>query len=91
MLAIQAHYHEGHIQLDQLAQQGIPRDADVVVLFLPKSTSLTTPLPTNSAAALSTVAASLSPEQRAAWHMQSQSGFAQTDLLNPAEDVWNHA
>lgn len=87
MLAIQAHCHEGHIQLDQLAQLGIPRDAEVVVVFLPKGTSL----PTNSAAALSTVAASLSPEQRAAWHMQSQSGFAQTDLLNPAEDVWNHA
>ncbi len=87
MLAIQAHCHQGHIQLDHLAQQGIPLDADVVVLFLPKSTSL----PTSDAAALSTVAASLSPEQRAAWHMQSQSGFAQTDLLNPAEDVWNHA
>ncbi len=87
MLAIQAHCHEGRIQLDQLAQLGIPRDAEVVVVFLPKGTSL----PTNSAAALSTVAASLSPEQRAAWHMQSQSGFAQTDLLNPAEDVWNHA
>lgn len=84
MLAIQAHCHAGHIQLDQ---QGIPQDADVVVLFLPKST----PQLTSSAAALSTLAASLSPEQHAAWHMQSQSGFAQTDLLNPAEEVWNHA
>jgi hypothetical protein len=49
-------------------------------------------LPTNSSAILlSTVAASLSPEQRATWLMQSQSSFAQTDLLNPSEDVWNDA
>lgn len=87
MLAIQAHCHEGHIQLGELAQLGIPRDAEVVVVFLPMGTSL----PTNSAATLRTLTASLSPEQRTAWHMQSQSGFAQTDLLNPAEDVWNYA
>jgi len=87
MLAIQAHCHEGHIQLDPQAHLNMPRDAEVVVIFLPKGTSL----PASSAAAASTVAASLSPEQRAAWLMQSQSGFAQTDLLNPAEDVWNHA
>lgn len=87
MLAIQAHCHEGHIQLDAQAQQGIPRDAAVVVIFLPKGTLL----PTDNAAAINTAIASLSPEQRAAWHLQSQSGFAQTDLLNPAEDVWNHA
>ena len=87
MLAIQAHCQDGHIQLDLQAYQDIPRDAEVVVIFLPKGTSL----PTNSAAALNAVCASLSPEQRAAWHMQSQSGFAQTDLLNPEEDVWDHA
>jgi len=33
---------------------------------------------------------SLSPEQHAAWRMQSMSSFAQTHLLAPAEDVWNH-
>ena len=84
MLAIQAHCHAGLIQLDQ---QDIPQDADVVVLFLPKSTAQ----PTSSAAVVRTYAASLSPEQTALWQMQSSSGFAQTDLLNPAEDVWNHA
>lgn len=31
MLAIQAHYHDGHIQL---ATEGLPRDSKVVVLFL---------------------------------------------------------
>ena len=87
MLAIKAHWHDGHIQLDQQDQQDIPQDADVVVLFLPKST----PQAASSATALSVLAASLSPDQRALWQMQSQSGFAQTDLLNPAEDVWNHA
>lgn len=32
----------------------------------------------------------LSSDQLSAWRMQSMSGFAQTDLLDPAEDVWNH-
>ena len=87
MLAIQARCHDGHIQLDPLDQQIIPRDADVIVLFLPKS-----PVPgSNTAAAITDLAASLNPEQRAAWHMQSKTGFAQADLLQPAEDVWNHA
>lgn len=31
MLAIQAHYHDGHIQI---ATEGLPRDSKVVVLFL---------------------------------------------------------
>ena len=84
MLAIQAHCHAGHIRLDQ---QDIPQDAEVVVLFLPANATQFT----GSTAALSTLFASLSPEQRALWQLQSQSGFAQSDLLNPAEDVWNNA
>lgn len=31
----------------------------------------------------------LSAEQHASWIMQSQNGFATTELLNPAEDCWN--
>ena len=31
MLAIQAHYHNGHIQI---ATEGLPRDSKVVVVFL---------------------------------------------------------
>lgn len=31
MLAVQAHYHDGHIQI---ATEGLPRDSKVVVLFL---------------------------------------------------------
>jgi hypothetical protein len=31
MLAVQAHYHDGHIQI---ATKGLPRDSKVVVLFL---------------------------------------------------------
>lgn len=31
MLAIQAHYHDGHIQI---ATEGLPRDSKVVVVFL---------------------------------------------------------
>ena len=31
MLAIKANYHEGHIQI---AKEGLPRDAKVVVVFL---------------------------------------------------------
>jgi hypothetical protein len=33
----------------------------------------------------------LSAEQQAALLLQSQSGFAQTTLMNPAEDCWNRA
>ena len=87
MLAIQARCHKGHIQLDQLDEQGIPEDADVVVLFLPKNITGAN----NSVAALGTATASLNVEQRTAWQMQSLSSFAQTDLLNPQEDVWNNA
>ncbi|MDP3192337.1 hypothetical protein [Rhodoferax sp.] len=74
MLAIQANYHEGHIQI---ATEGLPRDAKVVVVFLD--------------AEAANVSTSLSPDQQAALHLQSQSSFAQTVLLNPAEDCWNNA
>ena len=73
MLAIEANYHEGHIQI---ARAGLPRDAKVVVLFLDADAANT--------------AISLSPDQQAALHLQSQSSFAQTVLLNPAEDCWNN-
>ena len=72
MLAIQAHCHAGHIQI---ASEGIPLDANVVVLFLPTDASNT----------------ALSPDQQVALALQSQSNFAQTILLNPAEDCWNNA
>ena len=74
MLAIQAHYHDGHIQI---ATEGLPRDSKVVVVFL-----LTDAKDASS---------NLSPEQQAALLLQSQSSFAQTVLLNPAEDCWNNA
>ena len=71
MLAIQAHYHDGHIQI---ATEGLPRDSKVVVVFLASDA------PSN-----------LNSEQQAALVLQSQSSFAQTVLLNPAEDCWNNA
>ena len=71
MLAIQAHYHDGHIQIPT---EGLPRDSKVVVVFLTPDT------PSN-----------LNSEQQAALALQSQSSFAQTVLLNPAEDCWNDA
>ena len=74
MLAIQAHYHDGHIQI---ATEGLPRDSKVVVVFLSTDAK---DAPGN-----------LSPEQQAALSLQSQSSFAQTVLLNPAEDCWNNA
>ena len=74
MLAIQAHYHDGHIQI---ATEGLPRDSKVVVVFLSTDAK---DAPGN-----------LSPEQQAALLLQSQSSFAQTVLLNPAEDCWNNA
>jgi hypothetical protein len=74
MLAIQANYHEGHIQI---ATEGLPRDAKVVVVFLDTEAA--------------NVSNGLSPDQQAALHLQSQSSFAQTVLLNPAEDCWNNA
>ena len=73
MLAIQANYHEGHIQIPP---QGLPRDAKVVVVFLdPEATNATQ---------------AMSPDQIAALRLQSQSGFKQNVLLNPAEDCWNN-
>lgn len=78
MLAIQAHCHHGHIQLPPT---GLPQNAKVVVVFLDAETTDTT-APTG--------ATGLSPEQQAALALQSQSNFAQTVLLNPAEDCWNH-
>jgi len=74
MLAIQAHYHNGHIQI---ATEGLPRDSKVVVVFLSADAK---DAPNN-----------LNPEQQAALSLQSQSSFAQTVLLNPAEDCWNDA
>ena len=71
MLAIQAHYHDGHIQIPT---EGLPRDSKVVVVFLAPDT------PSN-----------LNSEQQAALALQSQSSFAQTVLLHPAEDCWNNA
>jgi len=74
MLAIPAHCHEGRIQLPAV---GLPRDAKVVVLFLdsePPGASIT----------------QLSSEQQAALLLQSQSNFAQSVLLHPAEDCWNN-
>lgn len=79
MFAIQARCHKGHIQLDQLDEQGIPQDADVVVLFLPKNITWAN----NSAAASGTATASLNVEQRNAWQMQSLSSFVQTELIKP--------
>jgi len=50
MLAIQANYHEGHIQLPP---QGLPRDAKVVVVFLePEGTSTTQEMNPDQLAAL---------------------------------------
>ena len=74
MLAIQAHYHDGHIQI---ATEGLPRDSKVVVVFLSTDAN---DAPSN-----------LNAEQQAALSLQSQSSFAQTVLLNPAEDCWNNA
>ena len=74
MIAIQAHYHDGHIQI---ATEGLPRDSKVVVLFLTPDAADTS--------------SNLSVDQQAALALQSQSSFAQTVLLNPAEDCWNNA
>ena len=74
MLAIQAHYHDGHIQI---ATEGLPRDSKVVVVFLTPDAN--------------DASSNLNAEQQAALSLQSQSSFAQTVLLNPAEDCWNNA
>jgi uncharacterized lipoprotein YbaY len=60
-----------------IATEGLPREAKVVVVFLD--------------AEVANAPKGLSPDQQAALHMQSQSSFAQTVLLNPAEDCWNNA
>ena len=80
MLAIQSHCHRGNIQL---VQEGIPVDADVIVLFL------NTPIASNDPASNS-VLSGLNAEQRGALIMQSQTGFAQSVLLDPAEDCWDN-
>ncbi|MDI9333927.1 MAG: hypothetical protein QM533_06085 [Cytophagales bacterium] len=84
MLAIQSHCHNGNIQL---AQEGIPADADVIVLFLSNQVAASHPTATPSTA--NNFLQGLSPEQRAALVMQSQTGFAQAVLLDPAEDCWD--
>lgn len=58
-----------------LTDESLPRDARVVVVFLDTEPA--------------TAPKSISPEQNAALHLQSQSSFAQSVLLNPAEDCWN--
>ncbi len=73
MLAIQAHYYDGHIQI---APEGLPHDSKVVVVFLAPDAN---EAPSN-----------VNVEQQAALLLQSQSSFAQTVLLNPAEDCWNN-
>jgi len=60
----------------QLPSDGLPRNGKVLVVFLDVEPA-TTPI-------------NLNPDQEAALHLQSQSQFAQTVLLNPAEDCWNH-
>ena len=57
----------------QVPTEGIPLDSNVVVLFLTPDDN----------------PRDLTEEQHAAAIMQSQSGFAQNVLLNPAEDCWN--
>ena len=71
-----------HAKLEPLDLLNIPPDADVIVLFLPKTTG-----PLATAASIKDLAATLSPEHHAARRVQSQNGFAQADLLQPAEDV----
>jgi hypothetical protein len=74
MLAIQAEYHDGHIQI---ATKGLPRDSKVVVLFLTPD--------------IANASSKLNSDQQAALSLQSQSSFARTVLLDPAEDCWNNA
>lgn len=59
-----------------LTDESLPRDAKVVVVFLD--------------AAPATAPNGFNPDQNAALHLQSQSSFAQSVLLNPAEDCWNN-
>ena len=59
----------------QIPTDGIPMDAKVVVLFLSPDDN----------------AVNITTEQQAVLALQSQSSFAQTVLLNPAEDCWNNA
>ena len=86
MLVIPAHCHDGHIDLDRHGRHDIPDDADVVVVFLPKTNSLRDDGEVSPEACDNRWRA----EQHARWYLQNLSGFAQTDLLDPAEDVWNH-
>jgi hypothetical protein len=84
MLAIQSHCHNGNIQLEQ---EGIPADADVIVLFLNNQVAANDP--TANPLTANHVLQGLSAEQHAALVMQSQTGFAQSVLLDPAEDCWD--
>ena len=61
----------------RIAPEGLPPDAKVVVFFL-------TPDATHTAS-------NVSADQHAGLSLQSQSSFAQTVLLDPAEDCWNDA
>lgn len=76
MLALQAHYHDGHVDFDPKDQAAIPQSGKVVVVFINES--------------VQPGLAGLSVEQSYALRMQSQSAFAQNELLNPQEDIWNH-
>lgn len=80
MLAIQSHCHNGSIQL---SQEGIPADSAVIVLFLNSQTAAND-TPANK------MLVSMSAEQRGALLMQSQTGFARSVLLDPAEDCWDN-
>lgn len=77
MLAIQASYHDGHIEIPTT---GLPRDAKVVVVFL-----------TPDASDAQDSIGNLNEEQLAALKLQSHNSFSTNVLLNPAEDCWNDA
>jgi hypothetical protein len=80
MLAIQSHCHNGNIQL---SQEGIPADSAVIVLFLNSQTAAND-TPANN------MLVGMSAEQRGALLMQSQTSFARSVLLDPAEDCWDN-
>lgn len=76
MLTLKANYHDGHIDFDPKDLAAVPKEAKVLVVFM---TDDAHPDPN-----------SLLAEQATAIRMQSQSSFAQNELLNPLEDIWNH-
>ena len=77
MLALQARYRDGHIEIPTV---GLPREANVVVVFL-----------TPDAPAAQDLIGNLNEEQLGALKLQSLNSFSTNVLLNPAEDCWNHA